>query len=49
MYLLRVTFFHDSDPMGGIRMIAGSGYVYRAEVATGKEGAELTVVFDYPW
>ena len=33
----------------GIRMIAGSGYVYRADWATGKEGSNVTVVFAYPW
>ena len=39
-----------ADSVGtGIRMIAGSGNVYRADLATGKEGAELTVVFEYPW
>ena len=39
-----------ADSIGtGLRMIAGSGYVYRADWATGKEGSELTVVFEYPW
>jgi hypothetical protein len=32
-----------------IGMIAGSGYVYRADWATGNEGSNLTVVFEYPW
>lgn len=39
-----------ADSIGtGIRMIAGSGYVYRADWATGEEGSNLTVVFEYPW
>ncbi len=33
----------------GLRMIAGSGYVYRADWATGEEGSNMTVVFAYPW
>ena len=33
----------------GIRLVAGSGAVYRADVATGDEGTELIVIFDYPW
>ncbi len=39
-----------ADSMGtGIRMIAGSGYVYRADWATGKEGPNVSVIFEYPW
>jgi len=33
----------------GVRLITGSGGVYRADIATGNEGAELSVIFDYPW
>jgi len=33
----------------GIRMVSGSGYVYRFDVATGDEGAATTVFFNYPW
>lgn len=39
-----------ADSVGlGLRMVAGSGYVYRADWATGKEGSNVTVVFQYPW
>jgi hypothetical protein len=33
----------------GIRMVSGSGYVYRFDVATGDEGVATTVFFNYPW
>lgn len=33
----------------GFRLVAASGYVYRADWATGKEGSNVTVVFEYPW
>jgi outer membrane protein assembly factor BamA len=33
----------------GIRLVAGSGAVYRADIATGDEGVEMIVIFDYPW
>lgn len=33
----------------GFRLVAGSGAVYRADIATGDEGAELIVIFEYPW
>ncbi len=33
----------------GIRMVTASGYVYRADVATGSEGANVAMVFKYPW
>jgi len=33
----------------GLRLVAGSGAVYRADVAMGNEGAELIVIFYYPW
>ena len=33
----------------GIRMVTASGYVYRADVATGSEGPNVVMVFDYPW
>ncbi|MDH4189736.1 MAG: BamA/TamA family outer membrane protein [Betaproteobacteria bacterium] len=33
----------------GLRLVAASGAVYRADLATGNEGSELTVFFAYPW
>ena len=33
----------------GFRLVAASGAVYRADVATGDEGVEVTIIFDYPW
>ena len=33
----------------GFRLVSGSGNVYRADLATGDEGAEATVIFTYPW
>ena len=33
----------------GLRLVAASGAVYRADIAHGEEGAELTVFFFYPW
>jgi len=33
----------------GFRLVAASGAVYRADLATGDEGTELIVIFDYPW
>ena len=33
----------------GFRMISGSGFVYRADLATGKEGTEISMIFDYPF
>lgn len=33
----------------GFRMISGSGFVYRADVATGDEGSEVSIIFDYPF
>jgi len=33
----------------GFRLVAASGAVYRADVATGKEGTEIIIIFDYPW
>ena len=33
----------------GFRLVAGSGAVYRADLATGDEGGEVVVIFDYPW
>ena len=33
----------------GFRLIAASGAVYRADIATGKEGSELIIIFEYPW
>lgn len=33
----------------GVRLVAGSGAVYRADIATGDEGTGLIIIFDYPW
>jgi len=33
----------------GVRLIAASGAVYRADIATGKEGVEMIIIFNYPW
>lgn len=33
----------------GVRLVAASGAVYRADIANGQEGAELTIFFFYPW
>ncbi len=33
----------------GFRMVTASGLVIRADVATGKEGIETTILFGYPW
>lgn len=33
----------------GFRLIAASGAVYRADIATGQEGAEVIIIFEYPW
>jgi len=33
----------------GFRMVTASGIVFRADVATGNEGVEITVIIGYPW
>lgn len=33
----------------GVRLVAASGAVYRADYAFGDEGSELIVIFNYPW
>jgi len=33
----------------GLRLVAASGAVYRADFANGVEGSELTMMFAYPW
>ena len=33
----------------GTRLVTGSGFVYRLDYATGKEGGSTIVIFDYPW
>ena len=33
----------------GLRLVAASGAVYRADYANGVEGSELTMMFAYPW
>ncbi|HLG22648.1 MAG TPA: BamA/TamA family outer membrane protein [Candidatus Manganitrophaceae bacterium] len=33
----------------GFRMVTASGIVFRADVATGHEGVETTIIIGYPW
>jgi hypothetical protein len=33
----------------GFRMVTASGLVIRADVASGREGIETTIIFGYPW
>ena len=33
----------------GIRLLSGSGNLYRADFATGDEGPQVTVIIQYPW
>jgi len=33
----------------GLRLITASGGIYRADIANGNDGTELTVIFNYPW
>ena len=33
----------------GVRLVAGSGAVYRMDVASGEEGTAVTMIFEYPW
>jgi len=33
----------------GIRLVSASGFVYRADIAGGDEGTELSVIFNYPF
>jgi len=33
----------------GFRMVTASGIVLRADVATGREGIETTIIVGYPW
>jgi len=33
----------------GFRMVTASGIVFRADVASGKEGIETTIIIGYPW
>jgi hypothetical protein len=33
----------------GFRMVTASGIVLRADLATGREGIETTIIFGYPW
>ena len=33
----------------GTRVVTSSGFVYRFDVATGKEGPEVILYVDYPW
>ncbi|MDH3975458.1 MAG: hypothetical protein OEV42_14360 [Deltaproteobacteria bacterium] len=33
----------------GFRLVSASGYVYRADLAAGREGSTVTVIFEYPW
>ena len=33
----------------GVRFILASGFVVRLDVATGSEGSQPTLIFQYPW
>lgn len=33
----------------GLRIVTGSGLVFRADVATGSEGPATTMIIGYPW
>ena len=33
----------------GFRLISASGFVYRADLATGDEGTEFVLIFGYPF
>ena len=33
----------------GLRLITGSGGVYRLDLASGNEGFQTTIIFNYPW
>ncbi|MDX2470052.1 MAG: hypothetical protein QNL04_05685 [SAR324 cluster bacterium] len=33
----------------GLRLVTGSGSVYRFDLATGEEGAQVNLIFQYPW
>ena len=33
----------------GVRLITGSGLVYRFDIASGDEGYEYTMILNYPW
>jgi hypothetical protein len=33
----------------GFRMVVSSGFVFRLDIATGSEGEEVSLFFDYPW
>ncbi len=42
------SIWRKSFGVGG-RLVTGSGNVYRFDVASGDEGTEVTVLFQYPW
>ena len=33
----------------GVRLLTGSGIVYRMDIAAGDEGIVPTIIFSYPW
>ena len=33
----------------GFRLVTASGMVFRLDAATGEEGLNVNVIFDYPW
>ena len=33
----------------GARLVTKSGLIFRADVATGDEGKEISIIFGYPW
>jgi hypothetical protein len=38
-----------ADPGAGLSMVTASGLVYRLDFATGDEGFQPSVFFQYPW
>ena len=38
-----------SDYGAGLRMVSASGFVYRADFATGQEGNQVSIIFGYPF
>lgn len=38
-----------SSTGAGLRMVSGSGIVYRFDMAYGDEGRQTSIIFNYPW
>jgi hypothetical protein len=39
----------DAPNGSGVRFILASGFVVRLDLATGSEGTQPTLIFQYPW